>query len=69
VPARPRPFRKVKQKKGLREMPRALVAMGSNVQRGVMLAGYGIFPSAYQCLTQNFKAPELNEDRMSDSNK
>ena len=45
-------------------MPRALVAMGSNVQRGVMLAGYGIFPSAILCLFQNFKAPELNQDRI-----
>lgn len=31
--------------------------MGLNVQRGVMLAGYGIFPSAYLSLFHNFKAP------------
>jgi len=31
--------------------------MGMNVQRGVMLAGYGIFPSVYQCLFQNFVKP------------
>jgi hypothetical protein len=36
--------------------------MGMNVQRGVMLAGYGIFPSVYQCLRQNYKPAEPNED-------
>lgn len=55
VPPRPRPFKKVKQAKNLRDIPKAIMAMGMNVQRGVMLAGYGIFPSTYQCLFHNFK--------------
>jgi hypothetical protein len=42
--------------------------MGMNIQRGVMLAGYGIFPSAYLCLNQHFKAPEMGEDIINESN-
>jgi hypothetical protein len=50
-------------------MPKALVAMGMNVQRGVMLAGYGIFPSAYLSLFHNFKTPLAHEDRLNGSSK
>lgn len=31
-----------------------------NVQRGVLLAGYGIFPSMYMGLFHEHKAPEKN---------
>jgi E3 ubiquitin-protein ligase RNF5 len=68
IPPRPRPFRKVKNKKDMREIPKSILSMGMNVQRGVLLAGYGIFPSVYQCLLQNFKAPELHEDAINDKN-
>ena len=53
----------------MNEIPKTLLAMGMNVQRGVMLAGYGIFPSAYMSLFHNFKTPEENEDRVSNSKK
>ena len=46
-----------------------LQAMGMTVQRGVMLAGYGIFPSNYLSLFHNFEEPKQNEDRIGNSNK
>lgn len=69
VPPRPRPFKKIKQNKNLRDIPKTILSMGMNVQRGVMLAGYGIFPSAYQCLFHNFKEPQMGQDRIGNSNK
>jgi hypothetical protein len=46
---------KVKQGGVWKDIPKSILAMGMNIQRGVMLAGYGIFPSAYLCLHQHFK--------------
>ena len=69
MPPRPRPHRKVKGSKNLKEMPKTIQAMGMNVQRGVLLAGYGIFPCNYLSLFHNFKDPEHNEDKVNNSNK
>lgn len=57
VPPRPRPQRHIKQSKNTSEMPMTIQAMGMTVQRGVMLAGYGTFPSNYLSLFHHFKAP------------
>ena len=40
--------------------------MGMNLQRGVLLAGYGVFPSVYQCLFQHHKAPQEREMEQED---
>ena len=60
VPPRPRPGKRVKKSQNSGDIPKALLAMGMTVQRGVMLAGYGIFPSTYQSIFHHFKAPEAN---------
>lgn len=41
--------------------------MGLNVQRGVMLAGYGIFPSVYLSLGHHFEPPKPEEDQLNKS--
>lgn len=41
--------------------------MGLNVQRGVMLAGYGIFPSVYLSTGHHFEEPQPGEDRLTNS--
>jgi hypothetical protein len=40
-------------------LPKSIKNIGMNVQRGVLLAGYGLFPSAYMSLYQHFKNPKL----------
>lgn len=57
IPPRPRPFRKTKPSNLKIGLPKSISNIGMNVQRGVLLAGYGLFPSNYMCLIQKFKDP------------
>lgn len=67
VPPRPRACRRARQAKKLDSVPRTITAMGMNVQRGVMIAGYGIFPSCFQSLFHNFREPEPSDSLLSGS--
>lgn len=60
VPPRPRPFRKPKASSVKKELPKSIANIGMNVQRGVLLAGYGIFPSMYMGISHQHKRPTKN---------
>jgi hypothetical protein len=55
IPPRPRPFRKTKPSNFKNSLPKSISNIGMNVQRGVLLAGYGVFPSSYMALGHLFK--------------
>jgi hypothetical protein len=59
IPPRPRVHRKVeKRRKQGDELPKSIGKMGMNLYRGVLLAGYGIFPNCYAMLYQHHAKPE-----------
>lgn len=61
IPPRPRAFRKSRVNKNMKQLPKSISNIGMNVQRGVLLAGYGIFPSAYMGPFHYHMKPQKNQ--------
>ena len=68
VPPRPRiQIKRRKEKLKFDEMPGSVSALSMNLYRGVLLAGYGLFPSTISMAFQNHRKPLPNEGPLGSS--